>query len=101
MEIIGLPSAVLVQGGAFALLMAVFWLVFTGRLVPRSQLDDARADRDMWREAHATEKKINEEYADLLAAQLESTRTIEAFMAALPPPPERAERHRPSRGGRP
>lgn len=36
----------ILQGGAVAVLLAVLWLVFTGRLVPRSTLDDVRADRD-------------------------------------------------------
>lgn len=34
------------QLGAIGVLFGVLWLVFTGRLVPRSTLDDARADRD-------------------------------------------------------
>lgn len=36
-----LPSA-----SALSILAAGVWLVLTGRLVPRSQLDDVRADRD-------------------------------------------------------
>ena len=35
-----------VQLGAFGVLLAVGWLVFLGRLVPRSTLEDVRADRD-------------------------------------------------------
>lgn len=36
----------IVQLGAVGVLLAVLWLVFTGRLVPRSTVDDVRADRD-------------------------------------------------------
>lgn len=36
----------IVQGGAVAVLLAVLWLVYTGRLVPRSTLEDVRKDRD-------------------------------------------------------
>ncbi|MFD9949676.1 hypothetical protein ACFWYW_55680 [Nonomuraea sp. NPDC059023] len=43
MDFIQLP---IMQGGAVVVLLAVLWLIFTGRLVPRSTLDDVRADRD-------------------------------------------------------
>jgi hypothetical protein len=43
MDFLQLP---IVQGGAVVVLLAVLWLVFTGRLVPRSTLEDVRADRD-------------------------------------------------------
>ncbi|MFI6510147.1 hypothetical protein ACIBCT_21285 [Streptosporangium sp. NPDC050855] len=36
----------IVQGGAAVLLAAFVWLIGTGRLVPRSVLEDARKDRD-------------------------------------------------------
>lgn len=36
----------IVQGGAVAVLFAVVWLVVRGLLVPRSTLEDVRADRD-------------------------------------------------------
>lgn len=44
--------------GATAVLVVVVWLILAGRLVPRSTLEDVRADRDarlaeahQWREA--------------------------------------------------
>lgn len=36
----------IVQGGAVALLAAVVWAIVIGRLVPRSHVEDVRADRD-------------------------------------------------------
>ncbi|MEV0830908.1 MULTISPECIES: hypothetical protein [Streptosporangiaceae] len=41
----------IVQLGAVGVLLAVLWLVFTGRLIPRSTLEDARKDA----EARATQ----------------------------------------------
>lgn len=36
----------IVQGGAVGLVLAIIWLIALGRLVPRSTLEDVRADRD-------------------------------------------------------
>lgn len=36
----------IVQLGAVGVLLAVLWLVFTGRLVPRTVLEDARKDAE-------------------------------------------------------
>ncbi|MGW4425804.1 hypothetical protein [Streptosporangium sp. NPDC004631] len=36
----------IVQLGAVGVLLAVLWLVFTGRLVPRAVLEDARKDAE-------------------------------------------------------
>ena len=36
----------IIQGGAVALLAAVVWAIVLGRLVPRSHVEDVRADRD-------------------------------------------------------
>ncbi|PZG20592.1 hypothetical protein [Nonomuraea aridisoli] len=42
----GLLQLPIVQGGAVVVLLAIIWLIATGRLVPRSTLEDVRADRD-------------------------------------------------------
>lgn len=46
-----IPAGLITQGGAVALLAAVVWMIVTGRLVPRSALLDAQAERDRWRDA--------------------------------------------------
>lgn len=45
----------IIQGGAATLLAVVVWLILTGRLVPRSVLEDVRRDRDV-RVAEAREE---------------------------------------------
>lgn len=47
-------TALGLQGGWFAvavLVAVVLWLLLTGRIVPRSAVDDERADTATWREA--------------------------------------------------
>ncbi|MCP9211519.1 hypothetical protein [Streptomyces cucumeris] len=41
------------QGGAAAIVVVVVLMVLTGRLVPRSTLQDMREERDTWRAAHS------------------------------------------------
>lgn len=46
--------------GLVVLLAGFFiWLVLTGKLVPRSQLDVMQADRDHWRTSHDTQQQIS------------------------------------------
>ncbi|NUR15554.1 MAG: hypothetical protein HOQ13_04500 [Dermatophilaceae bacterium] len=47
----GLPVDFLNGVGTVGVVVAVGWLVLTGKLVPRRTLEDARADRDSWRTA--------------------------------------------------
>lgn len=91
MEIFGLPVAVLAQGGVTTLvttlLAACIWSVLTGRLVPRQQIEDLRADRDYWREALATCQATNGEKLDQNTAVLaELTSTTDRFYDSLPVP---------------
>lgn len=47
------------DGGAYALLTLFFVLVFTGRLKPKADVDDARKDRDAWQaQAQAAIKEL-------------------------------------------
>jgi len=53
------------QLGAIGVLFGVLWLVFTGRLVPRSTLDDARVaeanqDAEEWRRLYVSECEAHE-----------------------------------------
>lgn len=78
-----------------ALLMAVAWLVFTGRLVPRSSVEDIRADRDNWRDAaQAREETRKVEAAQHNLVLEELSATVDRFINSLPPPAGR-----PPRGG--
>lgn len=75
-----IPLGLLTPG---MLILAVAWLVFTGRLVPRvtheEQLADLRTERDRWRTA--AEESTRQVTALLPAAQA-STSFIEATMKA-------------------
>lgn len=35
------------------------WLIYTGRLVPRATYQEARNDRDAWKEAYEKQRDIN------------------------------------------
>lgn len=89
----------IVQLGAVGVLLGVLWLVFSGRLVPRSTLDDVRTDRDArvaeanddatdWRdlyvrecEAHELTRKAHAE--EIRAALLASTEGAQVAAALL------------------
>lgn len=75
----------IVQGGAVAVLLAVVWLIYTGRLVPRSTLDDVRTDRDarvreanedadawrrLWESEHEAHDLTRRAYAEEMRAVL-------------------------------
>lgn len=80
-----------VQGGAAALLALVILLILTGRLVPRRTLDDARADRDYWRQAHAEEAKARQAERELTNELIEVARTADHVLTSLPQPPTSRE----------
>ncbi|MFF4617347.1 hypothetical protein [Nonomuraea jabiensis] len=89
----------IVQPGALGVLLGVVWLIITGRVVPRSTLDDARADRDArvaeadqdatdWRalyvsecEAHELTRRAHAE--EIRAALLASTEGAQVAAALL------------------
>jgi hypothetical protein len=87
----------LVQGGAAAVLVLVALMVFTGRLVPRSVLEDVRRDRDArlaeliterdaWKAAHAVSEETRHIDQASIRELLEVARTTEHVMRALPNP---------------
>jgi hypothetical protein len=87
----------LVQGGAVGVLVVVLMMVFTGRLVPRSVLEDVRrdrdarlaelaAERDSWKGAHAVSEEARHLDQDSVRELLEVARTTEHVMRALPSP---------------
>lgn len=74
---------VVVQGGATALLAGVVWMIVTGRLVPRSALLDAQAERDRWRDAALTAMSQNN---DLLTGARVARDVIQALPDAAGEP---------------
>lgn len=79
----------IIQGGAATLLAVVVWLILTGRLVPRSVLDDVRRDRDV-RVAEAREEAAEWQATAKVSAEQVSTllpemQTHTALLRALQP----------------
>lgn len=66
----------LVDGAAAALLCLTVILILRGYLVPRSVLNDVKADRDYWRSTAQEAAKQNGQL-------LESARVTEALMRAI------------------
>lgn len=99
MEIFGLPASLFVNGGAVGFLFAVLWMVYTGRLVPRSAVDDIRQDRDNWRATAQTQTEARQVEADQSRLVLdELAQTVDRFIASLPSPA--GDRRLPRGGGR-
>ncbi|MFB7672958.1 hypothetical protein ACFC26_16270 [Kitasatospora purpeofusca] len=92
-----LATGLVVQGGAGAILAATVMLILLGRLVPRSVLEDVRADRDArvaealaerdaWRAAHDRSEEARHIAQDQAALALEVARTADQMLRALPSP---------------
>lgn len=70
----GIPIEGIGVGG---LLVGLFWMLATGRLVTRREADDIRADRDVWR-ANALDQK------GLLTQMLTGQETTNRLLRAIP-----------------
>lgn len=92
-----LAPGILLQGGAVGILALVALMVFTGKLVARSVLEDVRKDRDdRLAEIKAINATLQEAYLKSEAARLETSaqvsqlltigRIAEALLRALPHP---------------
>ena len=68
------PVDLVAPGGIVA--FAIF-LILTGRLVPRSTLDDVRGQRDAW-------QRVAEEASDQNRQLIEVARVINDVMSSLP-----------------
>lgn len=86
----GIPPEIITGGGFASLVFLFFWLVFTGRLVPKSTHEETRHDRDAWRVAFEDAKKAGQDteaarrvQADQLDALLESAKVTEKLMTAM------------------
>jgi hypothetical protein len=87
-EIFGLSVS---QAGPTALLALVVLLVLTGRLVPRSTLEDAHQERDTWRAAHVESEKARREEREQTEALLEMAHLGNQVLNSLPRPQPRGE----------
>ncbi|MFD5468912.1 hypothetical protein [Streptomyces sp. NPDC127105] len=81
--------------GAAALVGLIVLLILRGHLVPRRvledrladkdrQLEDVRAERNTWRQAHTVSEEARHEAQDQAAELLELSRTAGHFFASLP-----------------
>lgn len=94
MDLLGVPGAVIAQGGAIGVLTLVIIAIVSGRLVPRKVLEDVRADRDArlaaekargdeWRAAALAQDERNDVQARQLSELLDTTRTTNALIDGL------------------
>lgn len=90
-ELLGINIA---QGGAAALVALVVLMILLGRLVPRSVLEDVRADRDArvaeiaaerdtWRTAHRESEAARQEAQSQAGELLELSRTADHVLRAI------------------
>lgn len=70
--------------GVSGLLVLVVLLILTGRLVPRSTLQDMREERDTWRAAHAESEVARQAERAQVTELLELSRTAGHVLTALP-----------------
>jgi hypothetical protein len=72
------PLQVILNGtGVAGLLVLLFWMLSTGRLVTRREAEDIRADRDVWRSAALDQK-------GLLTQVLSGQETTNRLLRAIP-----------------
>lgn len=76
------------QLGAGAILAIVVLLILTGRLVPRSTLEDVRQERDTWREAHGVSEEARHVAQGQVGELLELSRAAGNVLGSLPRPGE-------------
>lgn len=90
-----LPQELIAKGGPLTLLAAFVWALLSGRLVPRSHVEDVRADRDArlkelaadrdeWRTAYRAIAEAHRLTDAQLGQVLEGMHTIDSFIRALP-----------------
>lgn len=69
-----LTADMLTQGGIIGILSVIVLALIRGWVVPKGQVDEIRADRDAWRQAHGTEveaRKIEVEARRNVTAQMD------------------------------
>lgn len=70
--------------GLSGLLALVVLLILTGRLVPRSTLQDVRDERDTWRAAHMESEAARQAEREQVTELLELSRTAGHVLTSLP-----------------
>jgi hypothetical protein len=75
----GLPVSIFTGVSPVALLLAVVWMIFTGKLVTRREADGLKEERDYWRSAFFEEQSHTE-------ALMETGRVTRDVLRALPVP---------------
>jgi len=72
---------------ASAILAIVVLMIFRGALVPRRTHEEARTDRDTWKQAWEASEEARRVQAAQLGELLELAKTTDQFIRALPRPP--------------
>lgn len=95
----------------FGLLIFVARLYYTGKLVPRSTIDDMRLDferqiarerelADYWRQVATNALECVDKQSSQIELLLQSQKTIEAFIISLPRPTQAMSTSTPARRAR-
>jgi hypothetical protein len=74
--------------GVVGVVLLVGWLIWTGRLATRREIDDIMHDRDEWRAAHRISETARQVLSDQVDELLEHSRTTTAIVRSLRPDPE-------------
>lgn len=96
-----IPVALLNGISTVGVVVLFGWLVWSGRLVPKTtvdrieamyvrQVEDIDHDRTEWRAAHRISEAARAEAVGQVHELLEHARTTDAFIRALPHPTDRA-----------
>ena len=81
----------LLQSGSLAaVVVGVVWLVLTGRLVPRSHIEDLVRDRDLWKEAYWRTQAVNDAQTEQVRELMKTMDTTNKVLKAIPPTPNEA-----------
>ena len=79
-----LPPGLLNGIGVVAVVLFVGWMIWTGRLVTRRELDDIAHDRDEWRAAHRISETARVEEREHNAALVQDVaRPVQEFLGAF------------------
>jgi hypothetical protein len=71
-----IPPALLNGVGVVGLLVVLFWMLATGRLVTRREHETVRADRDYWREIGIKGINTAEKLADQKSAGIAAVESL-------------------------
>lgn len=77
-----IPPALLSGGGVVTLLVGLFWMVATGRIVTRREHDAVKEDRDYWREIAMTGVSAAHKMAEQKSAGIAALESVARSAAA-------------------